>query len=144
MSQGAEPQDLLPTHVCSARTINIPQAMALKYGVQSALLQSIIFGNLMDSHSLFLTGNTEPRRKFGLDHNESCSDSVLSHQDTVYVACILNLGQDGPTVIDVPGGAGPGTVNDAYFRFVCDMGKPGPDKGAGGKGTVKRIVSLTN
>lgn len=71
----------------------------------------ILFGDLMDSHSLFLTGNT----------------------DTVYVACILNLDKDGPTVIDVPGGAGPGTVNDAYFRFVCDMGKPGPDKGDGGK-----------
>lgn len=71
----------------------------------------ILFGDLMDSHSLFLTGNT----------------------DTVYVASILNLGEDGPTVIEVPGGAGPGTVNDAYFRFVCDMGKPGPDKGAGGK-----------
>lgn len=24
-------------------------------------------------------------------------------------------------------------VNDAYFRFVCDMGKPGPDKGNGGQ-----------
>ena len=24
-------------------------------------------------------------------------------------------------------------VNDAYFRFVCDMGKPGPDKGDGGQ-----------
>eukprot|EP00438_Fugacium_kawagutii_P023354 Skav218617 [mRNA] locus=scaffold3208:128815:130461:- [translate_table: standard] len=67
----------------------------------------LLFADLMDSHSLFLTGNT----------------------DTVYVCCCLNLEKDGPTVIDVPGGAGPGTV----FRFVCDMGKPGPDKGAGGK-----------
>lgn len=69
----------------------------------------ILFEKLMDSKSLFLTGNT----------------------DTVYVASILNLGTDGPTVIEVPGGAGPGTVNDAYFRFVADMGKPGPDKGQG-------------
>jgi len=25
------------------------------------------------------------------------------------------------------------TVNDAYFRFVVDMGAPGPDRGKGGK-----------
>eukprot|EP00913_Durusdinium_trenchii_P017092 g16075.t1 len=42
----------------------------------------ILFEKLMDSKSLFLTGNT----------------------DTVYVASILNLGTDGPTVIEVPGG----------------------------------------
>ena len=27
----------------------------------------------------------------------------------------------------------PGTVDDAYFRFVIDMGAPGPDRGKGGK-----------
>jgi len=37
--------------------------------------------------------------------------ALVACQDTVYVACILNLDKDGPTVIDVPGGAGPGTVN---------------------------------
>ena len=73
--------------------------------------KAMVFASLMDSKSLFLTGNT----------------------DTVYAFSNLNLDKDGPTVIDVPGGAGPGTVNDAYFRFVADMGKPGPDKGAGGK-----------
>jgi hypothetical protein len=39
----------------------------------------------------------------------------------------------GATVIEVPKGQGPSTVNDAYFRFVTDMGVPGPDKGEGGK-----------
>jgi hypothetical protein len=33
----------------------------------------------------------------------------------------------------VPPGSGPGTVNDAFFRFVVDMGAPGPDRGKGGK-----------
>jgi hypothetical protein len=28
---------------------------------------------------------------------------------------------------------GPGTIDDAFFRFVVDMGAPGPDRGAGGK-----------
>ena len=73
--------------------------------------QVLYFDNLMDSKALFLTGNTS----------------------TVYAIPILDLKKDGPTVVEIPAGAGPGTVNDAYFRFVIDMGAPGPDKGKGGK-----------
>ncbi len=65
----------------------------------------------MDSKALFLTGNTS----------------------TVYCTPFLDLKKDGPTVVEIPSGAGPGTVNDAYFRFVIDMGAPGPDRGKGGK-----------
>ena len=36
-------------------------------------------------------------------------------------------------MIEVPPGSGPGTVDDAFFRFVIDMGAPGPDRGKGGK-----------
>lgn len=71
----------------------------------------VMYSDLMDSSSLFLTGNT----------------------DTVYAIGFLNLKRDGPTVVEIPPGAGPGTVNDAYFRFVVDMGMPGPDRGKGGK-----------
>jgi len=71
----------------------------------------LIFDQLMDSNSLFLTGNT----------------------DTVYVSAFLDLKKDGPTVIEIPPGTGPGTINDAFFRFVVDTGPPGPDKGKGGK-----------
>jgi len=70
-----------------------------------------IFDQLMDSNPLFLTGNT----------------------DTVYVSAVLDLKKDGPTVIEIPPGTGPGTVNDAFFRFVVDTGPPGPDQGKGGK-----------
>ena len=73
--------------------------------------QCVIFDTLMDSESLFLTGNT----------------------DTVYASVFLDLLEDGPTVVEIPKGCGPGTVNDAYFRFVIDMGAPGPDRGKGGK-----------
>jgi len=73
--------------------------------------QALIFDQLMDSKPLFLTGNT----------------------DTVYVSAFLDLEKDGPTVIEIPPGTGPGTVNDAYFRFVIDTGAPGPDRGEGGK-----------
>jgi hypothetical protein len=73
--------------------------------------QVVIFDQLMDSNPLFLTGNTS----------------------TVYCVPFLDLKKDGPTVVEIPAGAGPGTVNDAFFRFVIDMGPPGPDKGKGGK-----------
>lgn len=73
--------------------------------------QVVIMDKLLDSNPLFLTGNT----------------------DTVYASAIFDLERDGPTVVEIPAGTGPGTVNDAYFRFVVDMGAPGPDKGKGGK-----------
>ena len=73
--------------------------------------QVVIFDDLMDSDPIFLTGNT----------------------DTVYALAFLDLNRDGPTVVEIPEGSGPGTVNDAFFRFVIDMGAPGPDKGKGGK-----------
>jgi len=73
--------------------------------------QAVIMDELLDSNPLFLTGNT----------------------DTVYCSVILDLETDGPTVVEVPAGSGPGTVNDAFFRFVVDMGAPGPDQGKGGK-----------
>jgi hypothetical protein len=73
--------------------------------------QALIFDKLLDSNPLFLTGNT----------------------DTVYCMVFLDLEADGPTVVEIPAGTGPGTVDDAFFRFVIDMGKPGPDRGEGGK-----------
>jgi hypothetical protein len=71
----------------------------------------IVMEELLDSAPLFLTGNT----------------------DTVYAMTMLNLQRDGATVVVIPPGSGPGTVDDAYFRFVIDMGIPGPDRGKGGK-----------
>ena len=71
----------------------------------------IITEQLLDSNPILLTGNT----------------------DTVYAFAMLDLKKDGATVIEIPPKCGPGTVDDAYFRFVVDMGVPGPDRGAGGK-----------
>ena len=77
----------------------------------AACHQVVIMDRLMDSNPLFLTGNT----------------------DTVYASVVLDLERDGPTVVEVPAGSGPGTVNDVWFRFVVDMGMPGPDRGEGGR-----------
>ncbi|WP_228479387.1 DUF1254 domain-containing protein [Microbacterium atlanticum] len=72
--------------------------------------KGVITDRLLDSNPLLLTGNT----------------------DTVYAIAMLDIERDGPTVIEVPAGSGPGTVDDAWFRFVVDLGAPGPDRGAGG------------
>jgi hypothetical protein len=89
------------------------EAIRLSFVTQGAgkSNQAIIFDDLCDSNPLLLTANT----------------------DTVYCLALLDLEADGPTVVEIPPGCGPGTVNDAFFRFVTDMGAPGPDRGAGGK-----------
>jgi hypothetical protein len=71
--------------------------------------QAVIFDQLMDSNPLFLTGNT----------------------DTVYCMVMLDLEADGTTVVEIPPGSGPGTVNDAFFRFVVDMGPAWPGQRQG-------------
>jgi hypothetical protein len=68
-----------------------------------------IFNDLMDARSLFLTANST----------------------TVYVLQCLDL-KDGPMVAEIPPGV-LGPVDDAYFRWVTDVGLTGPDKGKGGK-----------
>ncbi|MHA7774819.1 DUF1254 domain-containing protein [Roseibium sp. M-1] len=87
-------------------------ALAIKKGLESAGLGSgdvIIFSDLMDSASLFLTANA----------------------DTVYYLAYIDL-SDGPVVIDQPTD-GLGAINDMWFQWVTDVGKPGPDRGLGGK-----------
>ena len=69
----------------------------------------LLFSGLMDSHSLFLTGNA----------------------DTVYFLSFVDL-SDGPVVFEAPPGT-LGLVNDMWFRWVIDVGLPGPDRGLGGR-----------
>lgn len=69
----------------------------------------VIFSELMDAKSLFLTANC----------------------DTVYLIGGFDLSK-GPLVVEVPPGV-LGTVQDAWFRWVIDLGLPGPDRGKGGK-----------
>jgi hypothetical protein len=68
-----------------------------------------IFEELMDARSLFLTANST----------------------TMYAFAEANI-KDGPVVVEVPPGV-LGPVDDAYFRWVTDIGLTGPDKGKGGK-----------
>ena len=72
--------------------------------------QVLIFDKLMDSKSLFLTGNTS----------------------TMYVTPDFDLEKTGPMVLEAPAGM-LGAFNDAWFRYMQDIGPAGPDKGKGGK-----------
>jgi hypothetical protein len=69
----------------------------------------VIFSELMDSSSLFLTANA----------------------DTIYYLTGLDLSK-GPIVIEQPSNA-VGTINDMWFSWIIDIGGPGPDRGLGGK-----------
>lgn len=87
-------------------------ALAIVKGFQSiggAYNEVAIFETLMDSSSLFLTANA----------------------DTVYYMSALDL-TDGPIVLEQPAD-GLGTINDMWFQWVIDIGRPGPDRGLGGK-----------
>lgn len=85
---------------------------ALKKSMQDIGMKEnevLVFSELMDAKSLFLTANA----------------------DTIYVMGYLDLSK-GPVVIETP----PdflGIVQDAWFRWVIDLGAPGPDRGVGGK-----------
>ena len=70
---------------------------------------ALIFSELMDSKSLFLTANA----------------------DTVYFWVNLDVTK-GPIVVETPPLA-LGVVDDMWFQWVTDFGLPGPDRGEGGK-----------
>jgi len=85
---------------------------ALHKGLLSAGVKDnevIVFSELMDAKSLFLTANA----------------------DTVYAIGMLDLTK-GPMVLEVPPKA-LGAIDDYWFRWVIDIGLPGPDRGEGGK-----------
>ncbi len=87
-------------------------AYALQKGFQSigaADNTIIIFSELMDAKSLFLTANA----------------------DTVYYLAVFDLTK-GPMVIEQPPKS-VGTINDMWFSWIIDIGFPGPDRGEGGK-----------
>ncbi|QDV69276.1 hypothetical protein Poly24_29910 [Rosistilla carotiformis] len=65
---------------------------------------------LLKPESLYLTGNTS----------------------TLYALTYLDLKTDGPLVVELPPGM-LGFLDDAWFRFVENLGVIGPDRGKGGK-----------
>jgi hypothetical protein len=87
-------------------------AYAIRQGLLSIGAEDnsvVIYSELMDAKSLFLTANA----------------------DTVYYFSMVDLTK-GPMVIEQPP-RGLGTINDMWFQWVIDIGFPGPDRGEGGR-----------
>lgn len=57
------------------------------------------------------------------------------NSDTPYAAVPLDL-TGGPITVELPEGPLIGVANDLNFRWVIDMGLPGPDAGKGGKHVI--------
>jgi hypothetical protein len=79
-------------------------------------------------------------RTFGPDNQtllitESLMDSrtlyAAANNETLYNLIWLDT-KDGPLVIEMPPNV-LGFINDFWGRYVADVGKPGPDRGEGGK-----------
>src|SRR5271156_3256208 len=58
---------------------------------------------------------------------------LTANATTPYIASMPDLAKTGPLVVDMPGGAAAGMVNDFWQRPVTDLGLPGPDQGKGAK-----------
>ncbi|MEQ8667782.1 MAG: DUF1254 domain-containing protein [Pirellulales bacterium] len=63
---------------------------------------------------------------------DSRTPVITSNTSTMYAYAPTDLADDGPTVIEVPPGM-LGFLDDAWQRFVGNIGVTGPDKGKGGK-----------
>jgi hypothetical protein len=58
--------------------------------------------------------------------------ALTFNTSTPYAFAEINV-KDGPAIVDVPPGFLVGAVDDAFFRYVTDLGMTGPNKGEGGK-----------
>jgi hypothetical protein len=101
-------------HALNAYLNGFPGAstQALLKGFHEAGVENnaiLIFSELMDSSSLFLTANA----------------------DTVYFVGIVDL-TSGPMVVDTPPQA-LALFDDMWFQWIVDFGLPGPDRGEGGR-----------
>ena len=104
--------DFIHAYEAFVNTMQGVNAEAIKKGFADIGVKDneiLIFSELMDARSLFLTANA----------------------DTVYFVGGLDLSK-GPMVLETPPGA-LGTLDDAWWRWVIDFGMPGPDRGEGGK-----------
>ena len=104
--------DFLHAYQAFMSGIQIASMDALRKGILEfgpANTTAVLFEDLMDSKSLFLTANTT----------------------SVYMFLWLQL-QDEPMIIETPPDV-LGIIDDHWFRYVADFGRLGPDKGKGGK-----------
>ncbi|NNE17099.1 MAG: DUF1254 domain-containing protein, partial [Myxococcales bacterium] len=93
-------------------TLSGASLVAMRRGFRDAGVDAndvvAVFEGLMDSHSLFLTANTE----------------------SIYFGTWLDL-STGAFIVESPPNT-LGIVDDFFFRYVADLGNAGPDHGEGG------------
>ena len=94
-------------HSIQIASMNGMREGILKWG--PANYTALLFEDLMDSTTLFLTPNTS----------------------SIYQLLWLDL-SEGPMVVETPPNV-IGLVDDAWFHYVADFGQVGPDKNKGGK-----------
>ncbi len=104
--------DLINAIAAYTNGVHIASMEALKQGILSfgpANQTALIFEELMDSKSLFLTANTT----------------------NIYGTLWMELANE-PMVVETPSDV-LGFVDDHYFKYVADFGRLGPDRAQGGK-----------
>ena len=58
---------------------------------------------------------------------------LTANDTTVYGFANIDLGKDGPVVVEIPPGAIVGLIDDFFQKSITDLGLPGPDGDKGGK-----------
>ncbi|WP_099511970.1 DUF1254 domain-containing protein [Microvirga ossetica] len=82
------------------------------------------------------------KRDFGADLNDMViADNyfdtkgvwLTANDTTIYAIANMDLGKDGPVVVEIPPGAIVGMIDDFWQRSIADVGLPSPDEDKGGK-----------
>lgn len=58
---------------------------------------------------------------------------LTANDTTIYAFANMDLGKDGPVVVEIPPGAIAGLIDDFWQKSITDLGLPGPDGAKGGK-----------
>ena len=88
-----------------------------------------------------MEGTFQGNRDAGVEENKAalmmaCGPKHVlftGNSDTPYMGGGIDLKESGPMVIELPAGPYLGIINDHNFRWIADVGIPGPDAGKGGK-----------
>lgn len=94
-------------------------------GMPAASVQALSAG--------FTGAGFAPNQAIGITETRTDARSLFltANATTVYAWFCVDV-KDGPMVVQVPPGV-LGIIDNAYFRYICDVGNNGPDQGKGGK-----------
>ena len=118
----------------------LPETVDRSYDALDLLRAIDVFLNCVPGASMLAMRNG--LRSVGIDVSnklavtdpkaDSAQLMLTANTVTTYGTGFLDLRRDGPTVVEAPPNS-LSFVDDAWQRYVADMGLAGPDKGEGGK-----------